>query len=29
MSEFPANPGPEQQYLATLARGQIRIQHCC
>jgi uncharacterized protein len=28
MSESPANPGPEQQYLATLARGQIRIQHC-
>lgn len=28
MSETPANPGPEQQYLAALARGQLQIQHC-
>src|SRR5271170_337978 len=28
VSEIPANPGPEQQYLAALARGQFQIQHC-
>jgi len=28
MSEFPADPGPEQVYLAALSRGQFQIQHC-
>jgi uncharacterized OB-fold protein len=28
MNEFPANPGPERQYHAALARGQFQIQHC-
>jgi uncharacterized protein len=28
MSDAPADPGPEQQYFAALARGQFQIQHC-